>query len=535
MFQRRTQTEVYWRDQYQLTDADVARLYDLILDAGKPVRPSVLAGALIEVGCRREEAAIQAELSRGVPYRPAGTYEVGTEITFPALDYAWATVIGLRPAYSPQHGEFVAIQVRFDGEERVREFASGLRGGHKLDQQTGELSTLASAGSRSPEELAELFGGIVEQRIAEGLASHAEFTLVDEGWFLQELLIDITIGHLNIAEALIEVKAMPLPTADLLADLDLPLEAPEDVRALSLKRALKLDGRFDNVGDSGRDVWYLKRLTPAEVLNPPSRLALRHEVYDRQVISKELLSLEREIDDEVVAEQVPGPARPIYRTSVTLNYPHWRSGTLPLTSRTQGMFPRPTEHHTPIVLVDGQGGDRFQGWVVEESSFVYGLRDYYRKHALPVGAFLKLERTRDPRVITVDYEPQRLRSAWVKAVTARPGQIVFQMRKAALACEFDEQISIVEDSPAAIDTLREEEEARGSTLLQLMIRVVQELVKLSPQGTVHAKTIYSAVNVLRRTAPGPIFAILSVEPCFESMGGGYWTFDAKRMRPDVVV
>ena len=199
------------------------------------------------------------------------------------------------------------------------------------------------------------------------------------------------------------------------------------------------------------------------------------------------------------------------------------------------MFPRPTEHHTPIVLVDGQGGDRFQGWVVQEADFVYGLRDYYQKHALPVGVFLKLERTRDPRVITVDYAPQRLKSAWVKVVSARPGQLGFQVRKVALACEFDEQIILTEDSPAAIETLREEEETRGTSLLQLMIRVVQELVKLSPQGTVHAKTVYSAVNVLRRTAPGPIFALLSVEPCFATMEGGYWTFDATRMRPDIVV
>jgi hypothetical protein len=58
-----------------------------------------------------------------------------------------------------------------------------------------------------------------------------------------------------------------------------------------------------------------------------------------------------------------------------------------------------------------------------------------------------------------------------------------------------------------------------------------ELVKLSPQGTVHAKTIYSAVNVLRRTPPGPVFAQLSTEACFVSMGGGYWTFDETLLRP----
>jgi hypothetical protein len=59
-----------------------------------------------------------------------------------------------------------------------------------------------------------------------------------------------------------------------------------------------------------------------------------------------------------------------------------------------------------------------------------------------------------------------------------------------------------------------------------MVRIMPELVKLSPQGTVHAKTIYSAVNILKRMPPGPIFALLSTESCFVQMGGGYWTFDA---------
>ena len=38
-------------------------------------------------------------------------------------------------------------------------------------------------------------------------------------------------------------------------------------------------------------------------------------------------------------------------------------------------------------------------------------------------------------------------------------------------------------------------------MLQVMLRIVPELLKLSPQATVHAKAIYSAVNVLRRTSP----------------------------------
>ena len=71
VIQRRTQTERYWREQFQVTGQDLARIYDLILDAAKPVASSVLARALIEDACRREEAQIQAELSKGPAYQPA--------------------------------------------------------------------------------------------------------------------------------------------------------------------------------------------------------------------------------------------------------------------------------------------------------------------------------------------------------------------------------------------------------------------------------------------------------------------------------
>ena len=238
MFQRKTQTESYWSEQYEITAHEVGRTYDLVLDAGRPVQASVLACALIEAACRREEAMIQAELSRGVPYRPMGSYQLGEQMTFPAFDYAWATVIGSRPARNPEHGEFVAIQVQFEGDERVREFASQLHGGHKLDRGPEEGGLLAAGAARSTDELCDLYGGVVEPKLAAALATHAEFVRFGDEWFLREFLVPVSIGQLNIAEALIEVKGMPLSTSDLLTDLDLPAEVPDQIRSLSLKRAL---------------------------------------------------------------------------------------------------------------------------------------------------------------------------------------------------------------------------------------------------------------------------------------------------------
>jgi hypothetical protein len=525
VIQRRTQTGTYWEQQFSVTGSDVARVYDLILDEGRPIATVDLAEALIGYHCRREEETIQAELSKGSAYQPGNLYEVGEQVIFPALDYVLGTVVGMRPGRNPEYGEFTVIQVQIEGEEEIREFASGLQGKHKLTYEEGGADLLASVDLLSVPELLERYGSVVEEKLASTLSARNEFVLFGDKWFLRDLLIPISKGSRNIAEALIEIKARPLTTAEFLPDLDLPREVSEEIRLLSLGCALQADERFDNVGDGGREIWYLRRLTPEPVVNPPTRLVLNVAPYDRHMIDESLLLIEREIDDEGSGEEIMGTSRPLYRTTLTLTYPHWRAGTLPLTVRTRGLFPQSTSHHSPIVLVDGQSGDKMQGWVVYESSFVYGLGDWYGRHKLPVGVLVKLERTRDPRVVTVDFEPRRLKSLWVPVAAVQAGKLVFQMRKMAIACEYDEKMAIGEDNPAQIDKLWDDVEASGESLLQTMVRIMPALIELSPQKTVHAKTIYSAMNVLRRTPPGPVFALLSTEASFVSMGGGYWTFD----------
>jgi hypothetical protein len=525
VIQRRTQTAEYWQEEFALVKKDEAFLYDQILEGGKPVPTAVLAEALIGRHCRQEEDLIEAELSKGEVYQPKDEYEVGAPIIFPVFEYVLGTVVGTRPGKSPEHGEFTVIQVEFEGDDEAREFASALQGEHRLNRTHGEAEILVSAELSSPQELHKQYGASVEAKIATHLEAHADFVNFGGDWFLQDLLVPIDEGYLNIAEALVEIKGMPQTTAEFLPELDLPAEVSEEIRTLSLSCALEADGRFDNIGDMGRDLWYLRRLTPATVVNPPSRLVIEDIDYDRGDISDELLLIEREVDDEGSGEDVMGPSRPIYRTTIALTYSHWRSGTLPLTVRTRGLFPQASNHHTPIVLVDGQSGSRTQGWVVHEESFVYGLADWYQRYSLPVGAFIRLERTRDPRVIHVDFEARRLKRLWAVVATVTGRDLTFEMRKLPVACEYDAQLMIGEDRHEAIDRIWEEVHARRESLLQTMVGMMPKLTSLSPQGTVHAKTIYSAVNVMRRVAPGPVFALLSSESCFVPMGGGYWTFD----------
>jgi hypothetical protein len=500
-------------------------LYDLVLDAARPFDLETLTKAVIERHCRQEEELIRAELSKGRVYQPKETYEVGEDIIFPVFDYALGTVVGARPGSNPDYGAFTVIRVEFKGDDEPREFASGLEGAHNLNRDDGGANLLVAEDLMNPAELYELYGQAIEPSLAAALEKHTDFVGFRGEWYLRDLLVPIELGHRNIGEALIEIKGMPLPPSEIMPTLDLPAEVSEEIRTFSLNVSLDEDERFDNVGDRGRDIWYLRRLTPKEVTNPPPRLQFDDVACDRADIAEELLLIEREIDDEGSGEEVMGPSRPLYRTTICLIYPHWRSGTLPLTVRTRGLFPESINHHTPVILVDGQSGDRMQGWIVHGESYVYGLQDWYERYALPVGAYIKLERTRDPRIITVDFEPRRLKHLWGKVAVAQDTDLVFQVRKLPIACEYDDQLTIGEDSPRALDRVRDAVHSRGDSLLQILVRLMPELTKLSPQATVHAKAIYSAVNVLMRVPPGPIFALLSTEPCFVPMGGGYWTFD----------
>jgi hypothetical protein len=530
VIQRRTQTATYWQDQLTVSRKDLAYLYGLILDLGKPMDTAALATALVERHCQQEEETIRAELSKGEVYQPQDEYEVGEAILFPILDYALGTVVGTRPGRNPDYGEFTVIQVEFEGEDGVREFASQLQGEHRLNRDNGDQDVLRAEEMLPPAELYQRYGPAIEEKLVTSLTDHEDFIRFRDDWFLEDLLAPIELGHRNIAEALIEIKGMPLPPGEVSTELDLPQEVPEETRIFSVNHELDKDERFDNVGDSGRDIWYLRRLTPELVTSPSDRLQIEHVDYNRQDIAEELLLIEREIDDEGSGEEVMGPSRPLYRTSLSLIYPHWRCGTLPLTVRTRGLFPESSNHHTPVVLVDGQSGDRMQGWIVHGESYVYGLEEWYRRYELPVGAFIKLERTRDPRVLTVDIEPRRLKRLWGRVAVAQGNKLVFQIRKLPIACEYDDHLTIDEDNPRTIDRLWEQGHSRGDGLFQIMARIMPEMIKLSPQATVHAKALYSAVNLLKRVPPGPIFALLSTEPCFVTMGGGYWTFDETLVR-----
>ena len=525
MMQLKTQTAEYWQENLVIGDQDLEHLYRVILENGVPQTLDQLTLAFMEWRCQGEEAAIKAELEKGKPYRPRDSYEVGQQIVFPALDYALATVTGIRPGYNPQYEPFQVIQVRFEGETRIREFAAGLSHPHKLNAE-GDSSALL-VGRVSPGQLYAAYGSQVRQRLEERLRTDdsLEFVNFRDQWFLHGLMPDIHVGYLNIAEAALEVRGTPLPPAELLKVLELPADS---VQIFSLNYALKGDNRFDDVGTDDHVLWFLRRLEPPEAIHPPRRLQYSPQPYERGKISAELLALEREIEDEASEPGIFGTSipKPLYAVTFTLTYPHYRVGTMPLSPRLAALFPQSRTQRTRITIIDGRSGQKMTGWVIHQHKYVYGLDKWYREHDIPVGAYIKIERTKDPLTVIVDYEPRRIKREWIRVAKVVEGRLTFEMQKRPIGCEYDELMVIGEDKPVEVDSLWIAAEETGKPIFEIMREVLPELAKLSPQGTVHAKTLYSAVNVLRRCPPGPVFAELCTRDCFNYVGGGYWTAKA---------
>jgi len=521
VIERKTQTAEYWQE-FTLTPADTEFLRDRLLDAERPLTTRELAQALVTERCRREEADLRAELTRGAIYQPKKRFAIGDKVLFPALEFRLGEVIELRPGENPEHGEFDVITVDFGPNRRQRSFAAGLNGPHKLNADASDL--LVAGNLISPEKLLATSASDVPASLAAQLGAQPDFATFEDRWLHRDLLAEIHVGHLNIAEAVIEMRGVPVDTKTLIKELDLPAEIKPEVLAFSLQSALRADGRFDQVGPGDVRQWYLSRLEPAEAMRVPEALRCQAGSVDLASVPSDLIQLAVELDDEwsdQALDQDADVRAGLTTTTLLLTYPHLVAGTLPLNRHASAIFPKGHGERTAITLIDGRWGNRFQGWVNHAGRYVAGLRPWFEKHKLPAGAYITLERRDDSGEIVVDFRPKRMRREWTRfAQPADGSRLDIQLRKQEVACEYDEQIIIGDDRNEDILKLRTTPAYTHASLEDLVFEVFTDLAGLSQTGSVHAKTIYSAVNVLRRCPPEPVFAALAEHPKLEAAGGG---------------
>ncbi len=527
MLGRQTATAHYWTKSLKISDSDMESIFAIMLEEEKPLDGRQMARLFVERRVRQEDELWRKRLKDGKLYQPRETYEIGQKLVFPALKFALGEVMGARPGSNPDQGQFTVIQVAFDDGVQ-REFASALATPHQLDLSEdvdgGESASLADQVLEPADidAILEEHGAELRKQIEARLEKNDDVAYAAGLWFVTSLLPQIDEGHLNLAEALLDMQAGgPLSAEEMLPILDLPREINQTLQAFALNYAMYNDRRFDEVGAEGMVRWYLRALEPEEVKQTPERLVYDPIPYNRDLLTPEELELEAEIADE--HSELPAVTRRPEQVTLTLIYPHRRSGTLPLNSALSAMFPTAYEAERILVtFVDEETEDEYTGWVVRAGRYICGLDRLYRKNKLPIGTIVRIRRTADPVRFIIGFDAYRPRTEWVTLLQPQGTKITFESDQRAIGAVYDELIVLGVDDLAALDAIRTEIKRHKRGLVEIVRELLPELARLNPQGAVHFKTLYSAVNMVRRCPPGPVFAALESQPVFEPVGGHYW-------------
>lgn len=514
-----TLKENYW-ENLEIQDDDLEYLYNHLLDKETPLTSRELAEVLIKERIKAETEAIERKIGDGATYLPKEHYNVGDNLRFPAFQWELGKVTNTRTGVNPEVPPFEVIEVEFNKKTK-RSFAAGLED-HALN---APVTLDSSDPSIAFENVYSEYGNAIEEKLTEKFKSVPDLVKIAGAWFPRSLLVDINVGHLNLAEAVLEVaNGGPLPAKTILEQIDLPTDVNLKLTEFSLNLALQEDSRFDEVGPSGETLWFLQRLEPDSVQNPPFHLRYQAPAIRTEISIGETAALNTLVFDELEAES--DRSTQTNDITVSLIYPHWRSGTIPLSNSIARLFP--SAYEAPRVnfqFVDEETGKHYSGWVVRPHHYVYGLKEWYQEKNLIPGSLFVIKQGKKPGEVLVQALKKRPTKDWIRTVlVGKDGGIVFTMLKQQISNEIDDRMAIMVPDPESIDKLWEQTGKARGTIENTILMLMRELIKLSPQGHVHAQELYAGVNIIRRCPPSVILQVLANHPQVSHLGDLYFRF-----------
>jgi hypothetical protein len=519
----RTQEAAFWQDELVISEDDLDYLTGLVLEGSRPSPIEELASAVIRRLASREKERAADQITDGEVYRPADRYDVGQTLVFTERDFAQARVVSVRPGYNPRYTDFQVIKVAFeDGAEG--EFAAGLESPHPLSRPVEELVG-GSDLDLSEDELVTTYALDVMPRLAEALEANEGWVQFDGVWFLEELLPEFHVGHLNLAEAAIDEAGRPLPASEMLERLELGLAGARQAQLFALNHALATDERFANVGTRTEQVWYLRGQMPDAVFSRP--IVQRDPIVATgdEYIGLTMLDIVESLGDEL--DSVEGaPLGHRMPASFQVSFPHLYAGTMPALPSLLALFEYEEGQHLLISLIDTRNGRTYQGWLVPDEHYIAGLAPWYKAVGMVVGGLVTVSAGDTPFSLNLTVTvPRSSSSEWVRSASATEGTLVMQMQPRSIGIRHDPATLIDVPDREGIARLMSETLMGSRSPYNLIRSVFAELAKLSPQGIASCQAIYSAVNMYRRSGAVPIFSLLTRNACFDPVGNGDWTYD----------
>jgi hypothetical protein len=512
-----TVKENYW-ETFLINDLDLDFLYNKLFELETPLSTIELIKILINERIRIEKEKLEnLKLKSGSIYLPKVDYEIGQKIVFPTDDLINGTVISKRPGNNPELGEFSVIEVETsNGEKKL--YASNLPN-HKLnnpikldqDDPAFDINFVLSK-----------YKKLISYKLIEGLDKNDDVIQIAGYWFLRSLLVDVNAGYLNLAEAVLEVsEGGPLSTKAILEQIELPTDANLTLTEFSLNLALQEDERFDEVGPAGETLWFLNRLEPENVRLTPKYLESPDiPLFNKSDYSEKLSQINADVFDDLEIDEDQEEC--FSDVTISIIYPHWRSGTLPLSNCLESLFP--TAYEAPRIrftFVDSKTGEKFPGWVIRKKRFVFGLKEWYEKNQVIPGSLIQIRLGKNPGEVFLSIDKNRPTREWVRTATVNPdGKISFTMLKQLISTDFDDRMIIAMSNPEEIDELWDKYE--DYPIAKLIPIIVRELAKLNPQGHVHAQELYAALNIIKRVSPSYTLYLLENSNDVEHLGDLYF-------------
>jgi hypothetical protein len=514
----------YWQS-LEFSNKDIESIYNYLLEIETPLPIKDLIKFLIENHIKNEKnRLLQTRKSDGTQYFPKDKFKKGQALVFPHRNYQKGKVQAVRPGNNPEYPELEVITVEFAHEDVV-DFASNLSV-HILNEfQPAEDVDAAF----DPAKVEEKFGESLAVKLEKQLAGNDELINIAGNYFPRSLLVDVSVGHLNLAEAVLEMAdGGPMLSCDLINQIELPTDVNANLTEFSMNYALQEDPRFDEVGPAGETLWFLQRLEPDEVQNVPLTLKYGDQPITLPDDLKQYTNFGLEFNDELE----PGaPCGSVDEVTISLTYPHWRAGTLPLTNKLKGLFP--TAFETPRVMFtfrNAADGSTFNGWVVRPARYVYGLTSWYADEGFIPGSLIHIKRGDKPGEIVISADKKHTTKDWLKTLlVGTDGGYVFATLKHSITSSIDDRMAIVTPDVKAVDAIWEKYQKTKPTLEKITVNMMRELSKLNPQGHIHALELYSAVNLVKRCPPSPIVELLFTRPWSNHLGDLYFRLDESKI------
>lgn len=511
----------YWKN-LTVNQSDLNALSNHLFETEEPETIEQLSLVLIQN--RINELKAEEELKQeemGSIYHPQEEYFVDSKVIFPELNWETGIVTAIRDGNNPLYKKFNVMSVLFENDE-TKDFAFKLEK-HPLN----EMNYIAdSAGEYDVNNIFQEYGPQIKRQLTLALRNQDELVLIGHAWFPKSLLIDVGIGSLNIAEAILDsLNGGPVTIEELMKQLELSNEEDNNLMAFSLNYALQEDPRFDEVGSSGVFSWFLKRFEPQEVLEVPIYLKSHSEALDREDFDPELDKLFSELTDELTWEIDPlDDYEKVNKVRIPLSYPHWRAGSLPITPETFTIFPSALQsERIKIDFLDDSTKSRIPAWVVRPHKYVIGLRNWYEEQNLIPGSIIEISSSKEPGLIKINVERKRSNKEWIKTVlVGADGGLVFALLRQSIYAGFNDRMAIAIPDPKGLDKVWENRTNKDIPLKNDVTRLMRELTKLNNQAHVHFIDLYAGINVIRRVSPQELFMTLNDNDEYIHIGDNYY-------------